>query len=80
MAERLIDALAAVHHVALRDQRSLRYFPERWRTTSGAAGLPEAEQVVVDTADDKRVIVWDVPPPTDEPDFRYLYGNGGSLR
>jgi uncharacterized protein len=29
-------------------QRSLQYFPERRRTTPAAAGLPEAEEVVLD--------------------------------
>jgi hypothetical protein len=43
-------------------QRSLQYFPERRRTTPAAAGLPEAEELVLDTADGEHVIVWHVPP------------------
>jgi len=39
-------------------QRSLQYFPERQRTAPSAAGLPEAEEAVLDTADGERVIVW----------------------
>ena len=61
-------------------QRSLQYFPERQRTAPSAAGLPEAEEAVLDTADGKRVIVWHVPPREGKPIFLYFHGNGGSLR
>jgi fermentation-respiration switch protein FrsA (DUF1100 family) len=61
-------------------QRSLQYFPERRRTTPAAAGMPEAEEVVLDTADGERVIVWHVPPRGEAPVFLYFHGNGGSLR
>jgi fermentation-respiration switch protein FrsA (DUF1100 family) len=61
-------------------QRSLQYFPERRRTTPWAAGLPEAEEAVLDTADGESVIVWHVPPRGGQPIFLYFHGNGGSLR
>jgi hypothetical protein len=61
-------------------QRSLQYFPERRRTTPAAAGVPEAEEAVLDTADGERVIVWHVPPRGEAPVFLYFHGNGGSLR
>ena len=61
-------------------QRSLQYFPERRRTAPGTIGLPEAEEVVLDTADGERVIVWHVPPREGRPVFLYFHGNGGSLR
>ena len=61
-------------------QRRLQYFPERQRTTPRAAGLPEAEETVLDTADGERVIVWHVPPRQGRPVFLYFHGNGGSLR
>src|SRR5215472_13014432 len=61
-------------------QRALQYFPERQRTTPRAAGLPEAEEVALDTADGERVIVWHVPPRENQPIFLYFHGNGGSLR
>ena len=61
-------------------QRSLQYFPERRRTTPAAAGLPEAEEVVLDTADGEHVIVWHVPPRGEARVFLYFHGNGGSLR
>ena len=61
-------------------QRSLQYFPESHRTAPAAAGLPEAEEVVLDTADGERVIVWHLPPRGDKPVFLYFHGNGASLR
>jgi uncharacterized protein len=61
-------------------QRSLQYFPERRRTTPHAAGLSEAEEVILDTADGEQVIIWHVPPHEDHPVFLYFHGNGGSLR
>ena len=70
-------AFVALVYVA---QRLLQYFPERRRTAPSAIGLANAEEVVVDTADGERVIVWHVPPRNGQPVFVYLHGNGGSLR
>src|SRR6516165_840734 len=61
-------------------QRSLQYFPDRRRTVPSAVGLTKAEEVVLDTADSERVIVWHVPPCDGQPVFLYFPGNGGSLR
>jgi uncharacterized protein len=61
-------------------QGSLQYFPERRRTDPRAAGLPEAEEAVLDTADGEQVIAWHVPPREEQPVFLYFHGNGGSLR
>jgi uncharacterized protein len=61
-------------------QRSLQYFPESFRTSPAAAGLPEAEEVVLDTVDGEKVIAWHVPPRGDRPVILYLHGNGASLR
>ena len=61
-------------------QRSLQYFPERRRTAPRAVDLPEADEVVLDTADGERVIVWHVQPRQGRPVFLYFHGNGGSLR
>jgi uncharacterized protein len=60
-------------------QRFFQYFPERRRTTPAEAGLPEAEEVVLDTADGERVIVWHVPPREGRPIFLYFHGDGGLL-
>lgn len=61
-------------------QRALMYFPDRVRTAPDAAGFPEAEEVVLDTVDGERVIVWHVAPRGDGPVVLYLHGNGGALR
>src|SRR5260221_8953338 len=58
----------------------MRFFPEHFRTAPAVAGLPEAQEVVLDTADGERVIVWHVPPRADKPVVLYFHGNGGSLR
>src|SRR6266511_2930311 len=72
-----IGAFVGLLYVA---QRALQYFPERIRTAPAVAGLPEAEEVVLDTADGERVIAWHVPPRGDKPVVLYFHGNGGSLR
>jgi fermentation-respiration switch protein FrsA (DUF1100 family) len=61
-------------------QRALQYFHERARTPPAAAGLPEAEEVVLDASDGERVIVWHIPPRGEKPVVLYFHGNGGSLR
>ncbi len=43
-------------------QRSLMYHPERLRTPPEAAGLFDAQEIVLDTADGEKVIVWYVSP------------------
>jgi fermentation-respiration switch protein FrsA (DUF1100 family) len=60
-------------------QRSLQYFPETIRTAPATAGLPEAQEVVLDTADGERIIVWHLPPRGDKPVVLYFHGNGGAL-
>ena len=61
-------------------QRALMYFPERGRMAPAIAGLPEAEEVVLDTDDGERVIVWHVAPSGEGPVLLYFHGNGGALR
>jgi fermentation-respiration switch protein FrsA (DUF1100 family) len=61
-------------------QRSLMYHPERLRTPPEAAGLADAQEIVLDTADGEKVIVWYVPPKPGKPLVLYFHGNGGSLR
>ena len=70
-------ALIALMYVA---QRTLMYFPERVRTAPTAAGFPQAEEVVLDTADGERVIAWHVPPRGDKTVVLYFHGNGGALQ
>lgn len=61
-------------------QRSLLYFPEQARTAPAAAGLPAAEEVVLDTSDGEQVVVWHRPPQAGKPVVLYFHGNAGSLR
>jgi pimeloyl-ACP methyl ester carboxylesterase len=60
-------------------QRSLMYFPDRQRTAPAAAGLPQAEEITLDTADGEKVIVWHIPPRGDRPVVVYFQGNAGGL-
>jgi fermentation-respiration switch protein FrsA (DUF1100 family) len=60
-------------------QRALMYFPDTARTPPAAAGLPAAEEVLLDTADGERLVAWHVPPRGDRPVVLYLHGNGGTL-
>jgi uncharacterized protein len=61
-------------------QRAIQYFPERFRTAPAAAGLPQVQEVVLETSDGERVIAWHVPPRENKPVVLYFHGNGGSLR
>src|SRR5262249_43581291 len=60
-------------------QRAIQYFPERFRTAPAAAGLPQAQEVVLETSDGERVIAWHVPPRENKPVVLYFHGNGGAL-
>ena len=60
-------------------QRAIQYFPERFRTAPAAAGLPQAQEVVLETSDGERVIAWHVPPRGNKPVVLYFHGNGGAL-
>ena len=55
------------------------YFPERTHVTPAEAGLPEASEVPLTTADGVQIRVWHVPPKSDKPVILYFHGNGGAL-
>jgi len=61
-------------------QRALMYFPERVRTLPAAAGLPQADEIALDTADGEKIIAWHVSPRGGKRVVIYFHGNGGSLR
>lgn len=61
-------------------QRSLMYFPDRVRTPPAAAGLPQAEEMVLETQDGERVIAWYVAAKEGRSVVLYFHGNGGALR
>jgi len=61
-------------------QRSLMYFPDRARTLPADAGLPEAKEEKLVTADGETIIVWHIPPRDEtKPVVVYFHGNGGAL-
>ncbi len=68
--------LAAYMYVA---QRSLMYFPEAMRVAPVAAGLPQAEEIVLDTADGEKIIAWHIAPRAGAPVVLHFHGNGGAL-
>jgi uncharacterized protein len=61
-------------------QRSLMYHPERLRTPPASAGLSDAEEVVLDSADGEKLIAWYVPPTEGRALVLYFQGNAGALR
>jgi fermentation-respiration switch protein FrsA (DUF1100 family) len=73
----LYIALTAVVYFS---QRSLMYFPDIAHTTPAAAGLPEAEEVALTTADGVQIHAWHVTPQDNKPVVLYFHGNGGSLK
>jgi hypothetical protein len=79
-----IAAIALVLYLALSAtvylaQRSLMYFPDTAHVTPAAAGLPEAEEVPLTTADGTHIHVWHVAPRDNKPVILFFHGNGGSL-
>ena len=61
-------------------QRRLMYYPEWQRTPPAAAGMFDAQEIVLDTADGEKVIAWYVPPKRGLPVVLYFQGNAGALR
>jgi fermentation-respiration switch protein FrsA (DUF1100 family) len=69
-------ALAALYLA----QRSLIFpVPAGGRIAPRDAGLPEAEEHILATEDDERIIVWSVPPRGDRAVIIYFPGNGDTL-
>lgn len=60
-------------------QRALMYFPDRARTLPAQAGLPQAEEITLTTADGETLIAWHVPPRGERPVVLYFHGNAGAL-
>jgi fermentation-respiration switch protein FrsA (DUF1100 family) len=57
-------------------QRSFLYHPQPARISPAAAGLPGAEEAILETSDGERVIAWHIPPRGDKPVVIYFHGNG----
>lgn len=61
-------------------QRTLLYpIPQSTRTSPQSAGFPEAEEIVAETHDGERVILWHVPPKAGRPVVLFFHGNGDIL-
>jgi len=61
-------------------QRSMLFpIPPTGRTSPEAAGFPEAEELVLNTADGEKVIVWHVPAKPGRPVVMFFPGNGDFL-
>src|SRR6201995_3224191 len=61
-------------------QRAMLFpIPPVGRTAPAAAGLPEAEEHVLTTADGEKVIVWHVPAKPNRPVVLFFHGNGDFL-
>ena len=59
-------------------QRSLMYFPDATRYAPAASGLPQAEEVMLTSADGERLIAWHVAPRGAKPVVLYFQGNAGA--
>jgi uncharacterized protein len=61
-------------------QRPLLFpVPQTTRIDPAKAGFPQAQEVVLDTKDGERVIVWHVPPKEGKPVVLFFHGNGEVL-
>jgi fermentation-respiration switch protein FrsA (DUF1100 family) len=76
----LVGGYAALCALVYFAQRGLMYFPDRMRTAPADAGLPEAKEEKLVTADGETIIVWHIPPRDGtKPVIVYFHGNGGAL-
>lgn len=60
-------------------QRSLMYFPDTAHTPPAAAGLPQAEEVMLTSADGEKLVAWHVAPKASKRVVIYFQGNAGAL-
>ena len=80
----IVTVLAGIYLVGVAvlyfKQREMLFpIPPVGRTAPAAAGFPEAEEVVLTTADGEKVIVWHVPPKPGRPVVLFFPGNGDFL-
>jgi len=61
-------------------QRAIMYpVPQVERVAPAAAGLPQAQDLVLETADGEKVIAWHVPARAGKPVVLFFHGNGEVL-
>ena len=80
LAVGVIVAYGGIVGVMYLTQRSLMYVPDTARVSPVAAGLPQAEELRLTTADSEQLVAWHVAPRSDSPVILYFQGNGGALR
>jgi fermentation-respiration switch protein FrsA (DUF1100 family) len=56
-------------------ERAMLYHPIATRISPADAGLPQAEEVVLDTSDGEKLVAWHVPPREGRPVVIYFHGN-----
>ena len=66
LAVGLIVAYGGIVGMMYLAQRSLMYLPDLARVSPAAAGLPQAEEVTLTTADSERLVAWHVAPQSDQ--------------
>ena len=67
LAVGVIVAYGGIVGVMSLAQRSLMYVPDLARVSPAAAGLPQAEEVTLTTADSERLVAWHVAPQSYRP-------------
>lgn len=61
-------------------QRAIMYpVPTAERTAPSQAGFPQAEEVILETADGEKVVAWHVPARPGKPVILFFHGNGEVL-
>ena len=60
-------------------QRALLYFPDTNRVPPAQAGLPQAQEVMLTSADGEKLIAWFVAPRGNKPVVLYFQGNAEGL-
>ena len=71
-----VSVYALIVAVLYVTQRAMLYHPTATQIPPAAAGMPEAQEVVLDTSDGEKLIAWHVPPRGDKPVVIYFHGNG----
>ncbi|HEY4140619.1 MAG TPA: alpha/beta fold hydrolase [Pseudolabrys sp.] len=58
-------------------QRSVMFpAPQQTRTSPAAAGFPQAQEIILNTADGEKIVAWHVPPRAGGPVVIFFHGNG----
>jgi uncharacterized protein len=56
-------------------ERLLLYHPNPTHISPAAAGLPQAHEILLETADGEKLVAWHVVPQRDKPIVLYFHGN-----